>query len=149
MEVKDCMSKNVCYCKPEDKVYEVAKLMCDKHIGCVPVCNEKNQMVGLITDRDIILRTVSCGKDAKATPVSDIMTCNVCSCEPTASIDEATRLMSDFQIRRIPVCDCDNKIVGILSLGDLAHFDDSVGKNEVCNTLENICECGNNSKNAE
>jgi CBS-domain-containing membrane protein len=57
--------------------------------------------------------------------------------------------MSDFQIRRIPVCDSSNKIVGILSLGDLAHFDDSVGKNEVCNTLENICECGNNSKNAE
>ena len=57
--------------------------------------------------------------------------------------------MSDFQIRRIPVCDQNNKIIGILSLGDLANHDKTVGQKQICNTLQNICECGDNSKNAE
>lgn len=149
MDVKDCMTKNVCYCTPEVNVAEAAKLMCDNHVGCIPVCDDKNCVVGVLTDRDVILRTISCDKDAKTTPVSEIMTCGVCSCRPDTSIEEATKLMSDFQIRRIPVCDQNNKIVGILSLGDLAHQDKTVGIQQVCNTLENICECGNNSKNAE
>lgn len=149
MDVKDCMTKNVCCCTPEVNVAEAAKLMCDNHVGCIPVCDANNQVVGLLTDRDVILRTISCDKDAKTTPVSEIMTCGVCSCKPDTSIEEATKLMSDFQIRRIPVCDQNNKIVGILSLGDLAHHDKTVGTTKVCNTLENICQCGNNSKNAE
>lgn len=149
MDVKDCMTKNVCYCTPEVNVAEAAKLMCDNHVGCIPVCDDKNCVVGVLTDRDVILRTISCDKDAKTTLVSEVMTCGVCSCKPDTSIEEATKLMSDFQIRRIPVCDQNNKIVGILSLGDLAHHDKTVGIQQVCNTLENICECGNNSKNAE
>lgn len=149
MEVKDCMTKNVCYCTPSTNVTDVAKMMCDNHVGCIPVCDENNQVVGLLTDRDVILRTISCGKDVNTTPVSDIMTCGVCCCKPDTTIAEATKLMSDFQIRRIPVCDQNNKIVGMLSLGDLAHNDKKVGKDEVCNTLENICECGENSQNAE
>lgn len=149
MEVKDCMSKNVCYCTPATNVADVAKMMCDNHVGCIPVCDENNCVVGLLTDRDVILRTISCGKDVNTTPVSDIMTCGVCCCKLDTTIDEATKLMSDFQIRRIPVCDQNNKIVGILSLGDLAHNDKEVGKNEVCNTLENICQCGQKSQNAE
>ncbi len=149
MEVKDCMTKNVCCCTPETNVAEVAKLMCDNHIGCIPVCDENSCVVGVLTDRDVILRTISCDKDANKTKASDIMTCNVCSCKPDVTIEEATKLMSDFQIRRIPVCDQNNKIVGILSLGDLAHYDKEVGQNEVCNTLENICNCGENPQNAE
>lgn len=149
MEVKDCMTQNVYCCNPGTNVADAAKLMCDNHIGCIPVCDANNYVVGILTDRDIILRTISSNKDAKTTPVSDVMTCNVCSCKQDATIDEVTKLMSDFQIRRIPVCDQNNKIVGILSLGDLAHNDKQVGENQVCNTLENICNCGRNSKNAE
>ena len=113
MDVKDCMTKNVCYCTPEVNVAEAAKLMCDNHVGCIPVCDDKNCVVGVLTDRDVILRTISCDKDAKTTPVSEVMTCGVCCCKPDTSIEEATKLMSDFQIRRIPVCDQNNKIVGI------------------------------------
>ena len=65
------------------------------------------------------------------------------------TIDEAEKLMSGLQIRRIPVCDTNNKIVGIISLGDLAHHGKEVGTEHVCNTLENICNCNGNTKNAE
>lgn len=149
MEVKDCMTKNVCYCTPETNVADAAKLMSQNHVGCIPVCDQNNYVVGLITDRDVILRTICCDKEAKQTPVSDVMTCNVCCCNPNTTISEATKLMSDLQIRRIPVCDEQNKIVGMLSLGDLAHHDKEVGTDKVCNTLENICNCNQNAKNAE
>lgn len=149
MDVKDCMSTQICYCTPNNNVKDVAKLMCDNHVGCIPVCDDNKQIVGVITDRDVILRTIACNKDVKTTPVSEIMTCNPCCCTPNTTIDEATKLMSDLQIRRIPVCDINNKIVGILSLGDLAHHDKEVGTKEVCNTLENICNCNGNTKNAE
>lgn len=149
MNVKECMSTKVCYCTPNSTVKDAAKLMCDNHVGCIPVCNDENCIVGVITDRDVILRTIACDKDVYQTKVSDIMTCNPCCCTPDTTIDEATKLMSGLQIRRIPVCDNNNKIVGILSLGDLAHHDKEVGTDEVCYTLENICKCNGNTKNAE
>ena len=149
MDVKDCMSTNVCYCTPNNTVKDAAKLMCDNHVGCIPVCNDNNCVVGVLTDRDVILRSIACDKDVCATKVSDIMTCNPCCCTPNTTIEEATKLMSNLQIRRIPVCNSNNQVVGMLSLGDLAHYDNEVGKNEVCNTLGNICNCNGNTKNAE
>ena len=119
--------------------------MCDNHIGCVPVCNDAQNIVGIVTDRDIILRSIACDKDVKSTPVSEIMTCKVCSCTPDTHIDEAQDLMKKNQIRRIPVME-NNKIVGILTLGDLA-ANPNINNEEVTNTLENICNC--NKKNAE
>lgn len=149
MDVKDCMSTKVCFCTPNSSVKDAAKLMCDNHVGCIPVCNDDNCVVGLITDRDIILRSIACDKDVCRTKVTDVMTCNPCCCSPNTTIDEATKVMSNLQIRRMPVCDSNNKIVGILTLGDLAHHDKEIGAKEVCNTLENICGCDGNSKNAE
>lgn len=149
MDVKDCMSTKVCFCTPNSSVKDAAKLMCDNHVGCIPVCNDDNCVVGLITDRDIILRSIACDKDVCKTKVTDVMTCNPCCCSPNTTIDEATKVMSNLQIRRMPVCDSNNKIVGILTLGDLAHHDKEIGAKEVCNTLENICGCDGNSKNAE
>ena len=149
MDVKDCMSTKVCFCTPNSSVKDAAKLMCDNHVGCIPVCNDENCVVGVITDRDIILRAIACDKDACKTKVTDIMTCNPCCCSPNTTIDEATKVMSNLQIRRMPVCDSNNKIVGILTLGDLAHHDKEIGAKEVCNTLENICGCDGNTKNAE
>lgn len=149
MKVKDCMSTNVCCCTPESKIADVAKEMQSNHVGCIPVCDCDNKVVGVLTDRDIILRTIACDKDAKQTPVSDVMTCNTCCCTPDTDVEEATKLMSELQIRRIPVCDDQNKIVGILSLGDLALNDKEIGAKQVCDTLENICGCNGNHQNNE
>ena len=145
MKVKDCMSHKVSWVKPENTIKDCATIMCNNHVGCIPVCDNSQNVVGLVTDRDIILRCIACDKDVKTTPVSDIMSCNVCCCTPNTDINEAEKMMSQNQIRRIPVIDND-KIVGILTLGDLA-ANENVNTQELCNTLENIC--GDNTKNAE
>lgn len=149
MKVKECMSFNVCCCNPNSNVADVAKEMSQNHIGCVPVCDDNNKVVGVVTDRDILLRCVACEKDATQTPISEIMTCNPCCCSPDTDISKVTEAMSDLQIRRIPVCDANNQVVGILSLGDLAQNDNKIGAKQVCDTLENICNCHGNTKNAE
>ena len=146
MKVKDCMCYEVAYLTPESTVEDCAKLMCSKHIGCIPVCDSNKKIVGLVTDRDVILRSIACNKDIKTTPISDIMTCNVCSCGPDEEINEAEKKMSNEQIRRLPVVDENNKIIGIITLGDLC-TNQNVDTKDVCSTLENICKC--NDKNAE
>lgn len=146
MKVKDCMCGEVCCVKPDTKVHEVAKIMNQNHIGCVPVCDNQNCLVGIITDRDIILRGIACDKDVKTTNASDIMTCNVCTCTQNDEISDAEHKMSTNQIRRIPVVD-NNKVIGILTFGDLCHNCEEIGEDYFCNTAENICECGGQAKN--
>lgn len=148
MKVKDCMCNEVCCVKPETNVYEVAKLMSNNHIGSIPVCDSNNCICGMITDRDILLRSIVCEKDPKNTPVSDIMSCNVCTCAENDEISNAETKMSQNQIRRLPVCNEKNEVVGILTVGDLVQQDREIGKQEVYTTLENICDC-NKGKNAQ
>ena len=148
MKVKDCMCTDVCCVKPETKINEVAKLMCQNHIGSIPICDNNNCLCGIITDRDIILRGVACGKDVNSTPISDIMSCNVCSCDENDSIEKAEKTMSQNQIRRLPVCDENKHVIGIITLGDLANNNEEIGVNEVCNTFSNVCN-SNENKNAE
>ncbi len=145
MKVKDCMCEDVCTIKPESTLKEVAKMMSEKHIGCMPVCDNNNCVCGIITDRDLVLRGIACNKDINNTKVSDIMTCNVCSCSETDDITNAETKMGQKQIRRLPVCDENNKIVGILTIGDLANK--KVNKEELSTTLEDICNCNGNQNN--
>ncbi len=148
MKVKDCMCNDVCSVLPDAKVKEVAKLMADNHIGSVAIADDKNCLCGIVTDRDIILRSVACDKDLKETPISEIMTTNVCACKEDDEVSDAQCKMSKNHIRRLPVCDNNNKIIGILTLGDLAQNTDEIGKEEVSQTVEKICDC-NTDENAE
>ncbi len=147
MKINECMCKDVCFIKPDCKVYDAARIMCENHIGCIPICDDKRQVVGLLTDRDILLRTVACNKDTKATPVSEIMTNDVCTCGCNDEVIHAQNKMESNQIRRIPVLDEQNKLVGILTMGDLAKYGDELGKQNVCKTIENICNCQGSQKN--
>lgn len=146
MKVKDCMCQNVYCVKPETKINEIAKLMSENHIGCIPVCDNNNCICGILTDRDILLRTVACNKDINTTTASEIMSTNVCTCKEDDDMVNAENKMSNHQIRRLPVCDENNHVIGILTLGDLAQNDTELGKQEVCTTINNICDC-NNHKN--
>ena len=146
MKVKECMCSEVWAAKPETTIYDVAKLMETNKIGCVPICDANNTLVGIITDRDIVLRGVGANKNTQTTPVSEIMTTNICTCTPEEDVDDAECKMSQNQVRRIPVLQ-DDKIVGILTLGDLAHYNNEIGKKEVCNTISNICETNGQLKN--
>ena len=143
MKVKDCMCDDVCCVKPNAKVQEVAKLMAQNHIGCVPVCDNNNCICGIVTDRDVLLRRVACDKDIHQTPVSDIMSCNVYTCQENDEMSNAESKMGQQQIRRLPVCDNQNRIVGILTMGDIAQNNQQLGQNQVCTTFENICGCNN------
>ncbi len=147
MKVQDCMCENVFCIKPETKIQEAAKLMSENHVGCIPVCDSNNSICGIVTDRDLVLRCVACNKDIKQTPVSDIMTCDVSTCKKTDDITNAESKMGQRQIRRLPVCDDKNRVVGMLTLGDLANKDNEIGKEQVCDTLENICDCNGNQNN--
>lgn len=149
MKVKECMCDSVCCVKSNTTINEVAKLMNSNHTGCIPVCDESNCIVGVVTDRDLVLRCVACDKDANQTPVSEVMSCNPCTCGEDDDVCKAEDEMSNNQIRRIPVCDCDNHVVGILTMGDLANSCNELGKQEVCTTIENICNCNGKNKNAE
>ena len=145
MKVKDCMCKQVVYIRPETSVCDCAQLMREHHIGCLPVCDCHDNIVGLVTDRDVILRSVACNKNAQNTPVSEIMTCNVCSCPSDADIKEAEHLMETNKVRRLPIIE-NNKVIGILTLGDLA-ANEQVDNQQVNQTFEKICKDEN--QNAE
>jgi CBS domain-containing protein len=89
-------------------------------VGTLPVCGDDDRLVGMVTDRDITVRAVANGRDPKTTLVNDAMSPGVVTCYEDQDIDEAARLMEDRQIRRVVVLDHDQRITGILSLGDLA-----------------------------
>lgn len=148
MKVQDCMCNDVCCVKPDTNLQEVAKLMQQNHIGCVPVCDNNNCICGIVTDRDILLRSVCCNKDISTTKASDIMSTNVCTCKKDDEVSNAESIMAENKIRRLPVCDSENHVIGILTIGNLAEHDNQIGKENVCTTIENICDCHTN-KNAE
>ena len=147
MKVEECMCQDVCFVKPDCKVYDAARIMNENHVGCIPVCDDSKCVVGLITDRDIVLRTVACDKDYKNTPVSEIMTRQVYTCGCKEDVCQVQKTMSQNQIRRIPVLNEQNEMVGILTMGDLAHHGEQIGDKEFKNTLENICDCKGSIKN--
>lgn len=143
MKVKDCMCTQVCYCTPQNTVQDCAKLMNENHVGCIPVCDDKKNIVGIVTDRDLILRTVACNKQPANTPISEVMTCNTCCCSPDTTVEDAEQLMCENQIRRIPVLN-NNQIVGILTIGDLAK-NKNISCTQVAKTIEDIC-CNKNGQ---
>ena len=147
MKVKDCMCGNVTTVKPDCSVKDCAKLMCDNHVGCMPVCDCNNTVVGIITDRDILLRTVACDKDCSQTTAKDIMSTELCTCKQDDDMTNAESKMANNQIRRLPVCDENNHVIGILTLGDLAQNDIQLGRQQVCDTISDICSCNSNKNN--
>ena len=118
MKISDIMSKNVAKLDVDDKVQRAAELMKQYNVGSIPVCSGE-KVVGIVTDRDITLRSVAENKNIKEQDVREIMTSNPVLGKPEMEVHEAARLMSERQIRRLPIVE-DNNLVGIVSLGDLA-----------------------------
>lgn len=118
MKVQDIMSKEVSFVAPSASVVEIANIMKQKDIGSVPVC-ENGMVLGIITDRDIVLRVIAAGKDVNQTKADQIMTADPVCVEEDASVQQASQLMSQYQVKRLPVVS-NGKLVGIIALGDLA-----------------------------
>lgn len=119
MKVRELMTPNPTCAEPETTVEEIATLMKEEDIGCVPVIDEDGQVAGVITDRDIVLRCIAEGKDPAECRADDVISPQSVTISPNADTKEAARLMADRQIRRLPVVE-NGKLVGMLSLGDVA-----------------------------
>ena len=137
MKVRDVMTAQVVTARPTDTVQQVARIMSEVDTGAVPVA-DNGKVVGMVTDRDIVLRVVAEGADLD-TPVSQVMSEHIHSCQEDDTVADAARQMADLQMRRLIVYNEDKKFTGIVSLGDIAV---DFGAKQVGKALEGISEPG-------
>jgi CBS domain-containing protein len=119
MKINEIMTCGVEVIQPEATVQEAAQKLKEFEIGSVPVCDGE-RLVGMITDRDIAIRLAAEGKDPATVAVKRIMTPDVLWCFEDQTVEEAGRMMKENHVRRLPVISHDRRLVGILTLGDMA-----------------------------
>ena len=122
MKINDIMTRDVHLLSPDQTIREAAGIMAEIDAGSLPV-GENDRLVGMVTDRDIVVRAVAQGKSLD-TPVADVMTREMLYCFESDGIDDVARNMAKAQGRRLPVVNRAKRLVGIVSLGDLARNDD-------------------------
>ena len=130
MQVSEMMNKNVVSISPEESTAFASRLLSRYNIGALPVCTRDGRLRGMVTDRDIVLRCVAADSDPEVTPVKEIMSRSLITASPRDDVSRVSGMMATGQIRRLPVVE-DGKLVGILSLGDLARsrqFDMEAGR---------------------
>lgn len=137
MQVKDIMNPSVISVKPDDTAADAARLIARHNVGSLPVCGEDGGLRGIVTDRDIVLRCVATQEDPSKTKVSALMSRNCATVSPQDDARAAAQMMAQSQVRRLPVLEND-KVVGILSLGDLS-------TNHTCDmeTAQALCRISN------
>ncbi len=118
MRVSEAMTRDVKVANPDQTIREAARMMADIDAGALPV-GENDRLVGMITDRDIAIRAVAEGKGPDAS-VRDVMTQDVKYCFEDDDLDQIVQNMADIQVKRLPVVNRDKRLVGIVSLGDIA-----------------------------
>lgn len=118
MKVREAMTRDVRLVRPDQPIREAARLMAELDIGALPV-EEQDRLVGMITDRDIAVRAVAVGRGPD-TAIREVMSPEIKYCFEDQSIDEVTQTMGELRVRRLPVLNREKRLVGILSLGDLA-----------------------------
>jgi CBS domain-containing protein len=121
MQVNEAMTSDVKIANPNQSIRDAARLMAQIDAGVLPV-GENGQLVGMITDRDIAIRAVAADKGPQ-TPIRDIMSKEVLYCFEDDDVDDVVQNMADIKVRRLPVLNHEKRLVGILSLGDIALFD--------------------------
>ncbi len=139
MEVKEIMTHKPITVTPEENTALAARLLHRYNIGALPVCTSDGRLRGLVTDRDIVMRCIAPGEEPEATKISHIMTRKMITVAPETSVEQAAALMAREQVRRLPVSE-GGKLVGILSLGDIAKIRDHTMEagETLCEISENI-----------
>jgi CBS domain-containing protein len=118
-KIREIMTTNPRTVEPTTTIVDAARLMRDEDVGPIPIV-ENNQCAGILTDRDIVLRVVAEGRDPATTTVGDVASRDLITIDPEQTLDEAARLMAQHQVRRLPVCEEDGNLVGIIAQADLA-----------------------------
>jgi CBS-domain-containing membrane protein len=148
MKVAQVMKQQVKTCHAQETLNTAAQIMWDHDCGSVPVVDSDGRVIGMITDRDICMAAYTHGGPLRALQVKDAMSKNVCACQPQDGLADAERIMRANQVHRLPVIDAGNRLVGILSLNDLAEeAGHEVGAKkreitfaEIGETLEAVCK---------
>lgn len=120
MKVKEVMHPGTTWVEPSTPVAELAKMMRDEDIGSIPI-GEKDRLVGMVTDRDIVCRGLANGGDCEDLTARDVMSAPIVYCRTDEEIEAALHIMQANKVRRLPVINEDKRLVGILSLGDLSN----------------------------
>ena len=122
MKIKEVMSTNPACCTTNDTAQNVAKKMCDLNVGSIPVVidHQSRALVGMITDRDLCCRVLAHGLDPQSTRIQEFVTYNPATCRDGENVDQCERLIQEHQVRRIPVVNKDNQVIGIVAQADLA-----------------------------
>lgn len=139
MKVREIMTKDIASLRSDDSIERAAQLMKQYNCGCIPVCTN-DKVIGVITDRDIAVRSVASGQTPGEKRVGDVMTTNLVVGNPDMDVADAASIMSDRQIRRLPIVE-NNSLVGIVALGDIS-LESSEQKNAE-HALKGISEPGN------
>jgi CBS domain-containing protein len=135
MKVRDLMTAEPASCVPEDVLAQAATLMRQEDCGSIPVVRD-GALVGIVTDRDIVVRGIAGGKDPKTTPVSEVMSADPITIGPDAEAAEAAKVMAERQVRRLPVVE-DGRLIGIVVTAQLARNEPL---REVGETVKDISE---------
>jgi CBS domain-containing protein len=119
MKLSEIMSRDVRCLPPDATLHEAAKLMAEGDFGAVPVC-EDDHLAGMVTDRDIVVRGVATGAKPDQATLREVMSPRITFCFDDQSVEDAAQLMEERQIRRLPILSRDKRLIGIVSLGDIA-----------------------------
>ena len=120
MNVEQCMSRQPKTCASSDNLARAAQIMWENDCGYVPVLDGRNRLVGVVTDRDVCMAAFMKGAPLHALDVASAMAKKVFTCKPQDAVETAERLMQTYQVRRLPVVDGEDNLVGVLSLADVA-----------------------------
>jgi CBS domain-containing protein len=120
-KVRDLMTENPTCVSPSQSLAEAARILRDEDVGSLPVC-EDDRVIGIVTDRDIVVRGVADGSDPRMVSVGDVASRNVRTVDPDENLDEALKVMASSQVRRLPVVE-NGRLVGVLAQADIAEND--------------------------
>jgi CBS domain-containing protein len=120
MRIEDVMTQNVMTCCETDSASEAARIMWERDCGCVPVVDDEGRAIGMVTDRDLLMASYTRGLDLREIEVRSVMSRDVQACHRQDDVQDAEYRMAQAQVRRLPVIDGARRVVGLVSLGDLA-----------------------------
>jgi CBS domain-containing protein len=148
MKAEEIMTRNVQSCRPEASLAHVAAIMWDYDCGAMPVVDDSNRVIGMITDRDIAIAAATKGRRATDITVGEVMSGNVFACARDEDVKSALKTMRRERVRRLPVISSDGRLAGILSINDIVlRAEEGKGKHvpdisydEIVSTFKSVCE---------
>ena len=140
MKVREVMTADVQACRPETNLAEAVKLMWERDCGVLPIVNSSDQLLGMITDRDICVALATRGETAEHVRVSDVASGKIYTCVTDDDTTTALQTMKTQRVRRLPVLDKSGRLKGILSLTDVVTHSGADSAADIVNTIAAICE---------